>query len=114
MKILSLSAIAILGVGLMAGEAGAAANFGSVTLKAGETQTVDMSTSARTMRVCNDSFSSGTVVATIGGAAPHDLSPGVCAEEIGDRMTIQSKASGLATVEFRSLSDGPGHREIDD
>jgi len=113
MKILTLSAITILGVGLIAGQAGASANFGSLTLKAGETQTVDMSTSARTMRVCNDSFSTGAVIATIGGAAPHDLSPGVCAEEIGDRMTIQSHASGLATVEFRSLSDGP-RRMLDD
>ena len=113
MKILTLSAITVLGAGLIAGQAGASANFGSLTLKAGETQTVDMSTSARTMRVCNDSFSSGSVVATIGGAAPHDLLPGVCAEEIGDRMTIQSKASGLATVEFRSLSDGP-RRALDE
>jgi hypothetical protein len=113
MKILTLSAITILGAGLIAGQAGAAVNFGSLSLKPGETRTVDMSTSARTMRVCNDSFSSGSVVATIGGAAPHDLLPGVCAEEIGDRMTIQSHASGLATVEFRSLSDGP-RRMLDD
>jgi hypothetical protein len=106
MKILTLCAITVLGVGLIAGQAGPSANFGSLTLKAGETQTVDMSTSARTMRVCNDSFSSGAVIATI-GAAPHDLSPGACAEEIGDRMKVQSHASGLATVEFRSLSDVP-------
>ena len=106
MKILTLSAITILGAGLVAGQA-FAFNFGSVTLKPGETRTVDFSTSARTMRVCNDFFSSGAVVATIGGSLPHRLSPGVCAEEIGDRMTVQSHASGLATVEFRSLSDVP-------
>jgi hypothetical protein len=106
MKILTLSAISILGAGLIAGQA-FAFNFGSVTLKPGETRTVDFSTSARTMRVCNDFFSSGPVVVTIGGSLPHDLSPGVCAEEIGDRMTVQSHASGLATVEFRSLSDVP-------
>jgi hypothetical protein len=114
MKILTLCAITVLGVGLIAGQAGASANFGSLTLKAGQTETVDMSTSARTMRVCNDSFSSGAVIATIGAAAPHDLSPGACAEEIGDRMTIQSKGSGLATVGFRSLSDAPGRRQLDD
>jgi hypothetical protein len=106
MKILTLSAITVLGAALIAGQA-FAFNFGSVTLKPGETRTVDFSTSARTMRVCSDFFSSGSVVATIGGAAPHDLLPGVCAEEIGDRMTVQSHASGLATVEFRSLSDVP-------
>src|SRR6266404_4317017 len=41
----------------------------------------------------------------IGGNLPHDLSPGVCAEDIGDRLTVQSHASGLATVEFRPLND---------
>jgi hypothetical protein len=77
MKILTLSAITVLGAGLIAGQAGAAVNFGSLTLKPGETRSVDMSTSARTMRVCNDLFSSGAVIATIGGTAPHDLLPGV-------------------------------------
>ena len=106
MKILTLGAIVLVGAALTSGQA-FAFNFGSVTLKPGETRTVDFSTSARTMRVCNDFFSSGSVVVTIGGSLPHDLSPGVCAEEIGDRMTAQSHASGLATVEFRSLSDVP-------
>src|SRR5258707_14209132 len=113
MKILAVGAIALMGAALTSGQA-FAFNFGSVTLKPGETRTVDFSTSARSMRVCNDFFSSGAIVATIGGSLPHDLSPGVCAEEIGDRMTIQSHASGPATVEFRSLSDVPGSRQIDD
>jgi hypothetical protein len=104
MKMLRLATIVLMGAGLSGGQA-FAFNFGSVTLKPGETRSVDFSTSALTMRVCNDFFSSGAIVATIGGSLPHDLSPGVCAEEIGDRMTIQSHASGLATVEFRSLSD---------
>ena len=112
MKIISFASIVLIGTGLSGGQA-FALNFGSVTLDPGETRIVDFSTSARTMRVCNDFFSSGAIVATIGGSLPHDLSPGVCAEEIGDRMTIQSHSSGLATVEFRSLSDVPGSREID-
>src|SRR5260370_5346998 len=102
MKILTLSAIIILAAGLIAGQA-LAFNFGSVTLKPGETRTVDFSTSARTMRVCNDFFSPGAVVATIGGSLPHHLSPCVCAEEIGDRMTVLIHASGLATIVLRSL-----------
>ena len=113
MKILTLGAIALMGAALASGQA-FAFNFGSVTLNPGETRTVDFSTSARRMRVCNDFFSSGAVVATIGGSLPHHLSPGVCAEEIGDRMTIQSHASGLATVVFRSLSDGPRRAALDD
>ena len=113
MKIVMFAAIALTGAGLASAQA-FALNFGSVTLKPGETRTVDFSSSARTMRVCNDFFSSGAVVATIGGSLPHDLSPGLCAEEIGDRMTIESHASGAATVEFRSLSDVPGSRQLDD
>jgi hypothetical protein len=112
MKILTLGAIALMGVALTSGQA-FAFNFGSVTLKPGETRTVDFSTSARRMRVCNDFFSTGAVVAAIGGALPHRLSPGVCAEEYGDRMTVQSLASGLATVEYRSLSDVPRRTQGD-
>jgi hypothetical protein len=58
------------------------------------------------MRVCNDFFSSGPIVVTIGGNVSHDLSPGVCAEDIGDRVTLQSRARGLATVDFKSICDG--------
>jgi hypothetical protein len=81
-------------------------NFGTLTLKASEIQTVDIGATGRNMRVCNDFFSSGPVVVTIGGNLPHDLSPGVCAEDIGDRVTVQSQADGLATVDFKSLCDG--------
>jgi hypothetical protein len=104
MKILALSTIALIGVTLISGQA-IGANFGALTLKAGETQTVDIGATSRNMRVCNDFFSSGQIVVTVGGNIPHYLSPGVCAEDIGDRVTFQSQASGPATVEFRSLND---------
>ncbi len=104
MKILTLCAIAMIGTALISGQA-VGASFGSLTLQAGETQTVDIGTTGQNWRVCNDFFSSGPIVVRIGSNVPHDLSPGVCAEDIGDRVTIQSRASGPATVEFRSLSD---------
>ena|SRR5690242_11589068 len=107
MKFLLLSAIALIGTGLISGQA-LCANFGTVTLRSGERQTVDISTSARIMRVCNDFFSSGPIVARVDDHFPRDLSPGLCAEDSGDRMTIQSHASGIVTVEFRSHSDGNG------
>ena len=112
MRRLALAAMVLIGTGLSAGQA-LALNFGSVTLKPGETRTIDLTTSSLDMRVCNDLFSTGAVVATIGDTPSHDLSPGLCAEEIGDRMTFQSHASGLATVEFRSLSDVPGSRQLE-
>ena len=113
MKISTLAAITLIGTGLIS-EAAAAASFGVVTIPAGNTRTIDIGYTGRTMRVCNDFFSSGRVVVTIGGNLAHDLSPGVCAEDIGDRMTIQSRASGFATVEYRPLSDVPGHKMIED
>jgi hypothetical protein len=105
MKILTLSAIALIGAALISGQA-VGANYGTLILKAGETQTVAIGPTGRNMRVCNDFFSSGPVAATIGGNLPRDLSPGVCAEDIGDRVTVQSHAGGLATVAFKSICDG--------
>ena len=104
MKILTLSAIALIGAALISGQA-FGANFGTLNLKAGEMQTVDIGATGRNMRVCNDFFSSGPIVVTIGGNLPHHLSPGICAEDIGNRLTVQSNASSPATVEFRSLND---------
>jgi hypothetical protein len=104
-KILTLCAIALIGAPLISGQA-VAANYGTLILKAGETQTAAIGATGRSMRVCNDFFSSGPVAATIGGNLPRDLSPGVCAEEIGDRVTVESHADGLATVDFKSLCDG--------
>jgi hypothetical protein len=104
MQILTVSAIALIGAALISGQA-VGASFGTLTLQAGETQTIDIGADRQNWRVCNDSFSSGPIVVTIAGNVPHDLSPGVCAEGIGDQVTIQSHARGLAAVEFRTLSD---------
>jgi hypothetical protein len=107
MRILTMSALTLMGTALISAQA-AGADFGTLTLKSGETQTVEIATTARHMRVCNDFFSSGPIVAAIDGNIPHDLMPGLCAEDIGARMTVQSHANGLATVDFRPLSDGNG------
>src|SRR5215472_16090577 len=113
MRIMTPSLVILIGAGLTSGQA-AAANFGSVTLQAGEARVVDLSTSARTMRVCNDFFSSGRAAVTIGTNTPHDLSPGVCAEDIGDRMAVQSLAAGIATIEYWPLSDVRGSRMFEE
>ena len=105
MKIATMATIALLGAASTGGPA-VAANFGTVTLIAGQTQTIDIGPTARNMRVCNDRSSAGPVLVTIGGNAPHDLSPGLCAEDMGDRLLIHSQASGLTTVDFKSICDG--------
>jgi hypothetical protein len=113
MKFLTLGAITLIGAGMIGGQA-VAVEFGSVTLQAGETQTIHIGATARRMRACNELFSAGPIVITIGSNIPHSLSPGVCAEDIGDRMIIQSRASGLAKVYFRSIDNNAGHRMTDD
>jgi hypothetical protein len=105
MKIPTLGAIALIGAGLISGSA-AGANFGTVTLKAGEMRAVDIGATSRNLRVCNDLASSGPVLVTIGDNGSRDLSPGVCAENIGDRMIIHSRAYGFAIVDFKSVCDG--------
>ena len=96
----------LMGASLISGQAGAA-YVGTVNLRAGETRTIDMGATGRNLRVCNDFFSSGSVLVTIGDNLPHSLSPGLCAEDIGDRMVIQSHSTGLATVDFKSICDSP-------
>ena len=103
MKILSLSVIALIGTGLTAGQA-FGANFGSLTVNGGETQTVDIGPTARNVRVCNDLSSAGPIVVVIDDNVPRNLSPGICAQDIGDRLTIQSRASGPAVVAFRTMN----------
>jgi hypothetical protein len=113
MRVLTLSAITLLGAGLIVGQANAA-RFGSLTLAAGESQNVHTGISTYNMRVCNDFYSSGSVIVTISGNAPHDLSPGHCAEDIGDRLVIQNHSSGPARVYFRSINENQGHKQRDD
>jgi hypothetical protein len=49
MKIFTLSAIALIGAALISGQA-AGANFGTLTLKASEIQTVDIGATGRNMQ----------------------------------------------------------------
>jgi len=67
-KILTLGAIILIGAGLISGQA-AGANFGIVTLKPGETQTVDISATGRNTRVCNYFFSAAEIAAGLSAMA---------------------------------------------
>lgn len=109
MKIVALARISVLGTLLGASTFGGqafAANFGTITLIAGETQAIDIGATGRNMRVCNDLSSAGSVLVTVGGNAPHELSPGLCAEDMGNRLLVHSQASGIATVDFKPICDG--------
>ena len=100
-----LGMIALLGLCLVYRPANAA-SFGTVTLTPGELRKIDIGPTGRSLRVCNDLTSAGPVAVVIGDNIPHALSPGLCAEDLGSRMTIQSHAVGLATVEFKAICDG--------
>jgi hypothetical protein len=110
--LLAVGMTAALGIGLAASQA-AADYFGSLTLKPGETQKIRIGTTARNMAVCNDIFSAGAAEVTIAANDPHDLQPGVCAEDIGDRMSIQSRSKGPVTIVYRPIYD-QGHGDFDD
>jgi len=101
---LTVGAVAFMGLGLLASEA-VANYFGLLILKPGETRQVYVGTSARNMRVCNDFFSSGSATVTIADNPSHDLLPGVCAEDIGDHMTIHSHANGQVRIDYLATYD---------
>ena len=112
-RILTLSVVALLSAAPMASPA-LASFFGSITLKPGEARRVFTGVAGLNMRVCNDFFSSGSATVTIADNTPHDLLPGRCAEDIGDRIAVQSHASGQVTITYRSLQDNQGRMQEDD
>jgi hypothetical protein len=83
---------------------GAAVDFGIVTLDAGTAKTVSIGGSGRMLRVCNEANSAGSVLVTIGDNAPHYLESGLCAEDVGERLTFRSLGAS-ATVDYKANCD---------
>ena len=81
-----------------------AADFGIVTLAGNDTKNVSIGGSSRTLRVCNEANSAGSVLVTIGGNRPHYLASGLCAEDIGDQVSLRSLGAS-ATVDFKANCD---------
>ena len=102
MKALKTPAFALLALVLPGGPS-FSAGFGRMTLNAGEVRRIEIGASDRNLRICNDSASSGMVLVTVGDHAPHSLAPGLCAEDMGARMTV--RAVGQAVVDFNSICD---------
>ena len=82
-----------------------AADFGVVTLDHGAARTVGIGGSGRTLRVCNDANSDASVLVTIGTNAPRYLASGLCAEDIGEQITMRNLGSGMATVDYKATCD---------
>ncbi len=82
-----------------------AVDFGVVSLDHGAAKSVSIGGSSRTLRVCNEAGSASSVLVTIGGNVPHYLASGLCAEDIGDRVTMLNLGSGRATIDYKANCD---------
>ena len=105
MKNFMVGIVALAAIGWTGSQA-AAASFGVVTLQPGQLRNIDIGPTSRSLRVCNDLSSNGPVVVVIGTNMPHALAPGLCVEDLGDRLMIQSDANGPVTVDFKAICDG--------
>ena len=85
-----------------------AANFGMVTLKGGETQTVSIFGFGgyQSVRVCNDATSASNVKVTIRPRDPQLLQPGMCTENTGDQIEFANQGSGQAVVSYNPAPGG--------
>jgi|SRR5476651_159892 hypothetical protein len=87
-----------------------AAEFGSFTLQPGEARTIRIGSTYRTIRLCNDSESAGTLQAVIGGSGTLQLAPGLCTEASGDTIQVLNAANGPVSGVYRrqyDFFDGP-------
>jgi hypothetical protein len=85
-----------------------ARNFGQVTLKAGETQTVSIFGFGgyQSVRVCNDATSVANVKVTIRPRDPQLLQPGMCTQNTGDQIEFVNQGSGQALVSYNPAPGG--------
>ncbi len=88
--------------GLMPVRAG---EFGSFSLQPGETRAIRTGSTYRTIRLCNDSESAGTLDAIIGDHDMIHLAPGLCAEESGDMIQLRNAANGTVSGVYRRQYD---------
>jgi hypothetical protein len=88
-------AVALLTLGVTALPA-FASQWGSFTLQPRETQMIRIDPSAVQLRVCNDATSKGRMAVTVGGNDTRLLRPGLCTEDIGDRILASNQGDGPA------------------
>jgi len=88
----------------LAGSA-AAADFGSFTLQAGQSQTIRIGSTYRQLKVCNDTESAGQLDTIIGTSDVIHLQPGICAEWNGDTIQLHNMSNGVVSGIYRREYD---------
>ena len=86
---------------------------GAFTLAPGESRTIRVSTTYRSIRICNDASSSGNIEGSVVDGPAVPLPPGSCSTSIGfygDRITVRNLSSGAATGLFQSSGTKPAGR----
>ena len=99
-------AVFALAVTIAGPAAAGAAEFGSFTLKPGESQTIRTGSTYRQLKVCNDTQSAGQLDAIIGASDVIHLAPGICAEWSGDTIQLRNVSNGTVTGIYRRQFDG--------
>ena len=107
---IAVFALAVAIAGLGAATSAGAAEFGSFTLQAGQSQTIQIGSTYRQLKLCNDSESAGQLDAVIGTSDVIHLGPGICAEWSGDRIMLHNVSGGVVSGVYRreyDFWDGP-------
>ncbi len=92
-------------IACLTGKTAIAAEFGSFTLQAGESQTIRIGSTYRQLKVCNDSESAGVLDAIIGTSDVIHLQPGICAEWNGDTIQVHNVSGGVVSGIYRREYD---------
>jgi len=109
MELRAYLALAVLSTAL--GAAPVFAGSGSPTLSPGETRIVHTGLVYRDIKLCNESESTGDLMAVIGSNEAIRLAPGMCAWQPGDSMTLRNESAGLVLLTYRvsTCSEPRGH-----
>ncbi len=103
--LISALLLAIALAGIRAPRPALAQDFGSFSLKPGETRQIRIGATYRTIRLCNDSESTGELEAMIGDSGTHRLAPGICVEDTGASLALHNLSNGTVSGIYRRVYD---------
>lgn len=97
------AALVVVFAAMLSAAPAGAQNFGTVTLKPGETRRIPIRGfhGYVPVRLCNDFTSSATITAVIHPRDPRTLTPGECTEDSGDEIEVTNRAGGEAMVVWK-------------